>query len=147
MCTTTNSYFSQFRPFIIYIIYVQLYSVVVTTSNYESGCPVQVLLLNVSGCQDAHTLDHCRARGLPELSSGRGTTLVPKTALNIKVVLTGTCKLIDGCSLETCSFKLSVIYHLAYATAGCWGQRAVNSIAWLYRGPCLDNNNYSWFYS
>ena len=47
------------------------------------------------------------AQGLPEPSSRRGSTLGIPEQMNIQVV-TGACKLIDGCSLALCSATHSV---------------------------------------
>ena len=54
---------------------------------------------------------------------------VPEQRLNIEAV-TGTFKLIDGCSLVLCSATPSVI------SAGMCHRNKINSTAWLYRdGP------------
>ena len=47
------------------------------------------------------------AQGLPEPSALEGSTSIPKQ-LNIKAV-TGSCKLINGCSLALCSATVSVV--------------------------------------
>ena len=47
------------------------------------------------------------AQGFPEPSSLRGSTSVTEQ-LNINAV-TGSCKLIDGCSLALCSATVSVV--------------------------------------
>ena len=65
------------------------------------------------------------AQGLPEPSSHRDSTSVPEQ-LNIKAV-TGSCKVIDGCSLVLCSATVSVV------SAGICHRNKVNSTAWLYR--------------
>ena len=65
------------------------------------------------------------AQGLPERSSLRGSTFGTRAAEHKAV--TGTCKLIDGCSLALCSATVSVV------SAGICHRNKVNSIAWLYR--------------
>ena len=84
----------------------------ITSCDYESVAWVQVL----SGCQYSVRLDHS-----PEPSS---ITSVPEQ-LNMKVV-TGACKIMDGCSLERCLATLSV------ASSGICHRNEINSIAWLF---------------
>ena len=105
----------------------------VSTSDYESGCPgsspewVPVL-------QETRSLH----RSYQSLHPSGGSPLVPEK-LNIKVVI-GACKLIDGCSLEL---------HLAtpsVASSGKCNSNQVNSIAWLYRGPCQKDSSNTLYY-
>ena len=65
----------------------------------------------------------------------RGRTSVRSVPeqLYIKAV-TGACTLINGCSLELCSATHSM------ASSGICHRNKVNSIAWLYRGPWLEDS-------
>ena len=77
-------------------------SVVVTNHDFESGR---------TGSNPEWTPIYYKAsinaQGSSEPSSLRGSTSVPEQ-LNIKAV-TGSCKLIDGCSLALCSATVSVV--------------------------------------
>ena len=92
-------------------------SVVVTTYDFESGCPGSNPEWG-SICYKASII----AQGSPEPSSLRGSTSVPGQ-LSIKAV----CKLIDGCNIALCSAKVSVV------SSGMCHINRINSIAWLYQ--------------
>ena len=79
-----------------------------------------------SGCQYSMRLDRLH-RAYPSLHPS-GVVLGHQNSRTIKAV-TGSCTLIDGCSLELYSTTPSAI------SSGISTKNKVNSMAWLYRGP------------